>query len=88
MMMVAEDILSSILPGDQDRKRSLTGYVFLVNGNQRLEGYVLQPVVALSTIGVKFIALTKTMKAVIWFKGLLLNKLKHFGRIGLVYYDS
>lgn len=65
MMMVAEDILSSILSGDQDRKRSLTGYVFLVNGNQQLEGYVLQLVVALSTIGVKFIALTKTIKEVI-----------------------
>lgn len=88
MMMVVEDILSSILSGDQDRKRSLTSYVFLVNGNQQLEGYVLQPVMALSTIGVKFKALTKTMKAVIWFKGLLLNKLKHFGRIGLVYHDS
>ena len=57
--------------GDLDKKRSLSGYVFIVGGNTVSWKSSLQPVVALSTTEAEYIALTEAVKEAIWIKELL-----------------
>ena len=61
--------------GDLDKRRSLTGYCFLIGGNLLSWKASLQPVVALSSTKAKYIALSEAIKEAIWLKGLL----KDFG---------
>lgn len=63
--------VDSDFAGDLDRRRSLSGYFFLLGQNSLSWKATLQPVVALSTTEAKFIALSKAIKEGIWLKGLL-----------------
>ena len=57
--------------GDLDQRRSLTGYVFQINGCTVSWKSTLQHVVALSTTEAEYIALTEAIKEALWLKGLL-----------------
>ena len=57
--------------GDLDQRRSLTGYVFQINGCTVSWKSTLQQVVALSTTEAEYIALTEAIKEALWLKGLL-----------------
>ncbi|XP_038877001.1 secreted RxLR effector protein 161-like [Benincasa hispida] len=57
--------------GDLDRRRSLSGYVFLCGNNLINSKASLQSIVALSTTEAKFIALSEVVKEGLWLKGLL-----------------
>ena len=57
--------------GDKDKRRSTTAYVFTLCGCCISWKSQLQPVVALSTTEVEYIAATEAAKEVIWLKGLL-----------------
>ena len=56
---------------DQDKRRSISGYVFTVGGNTVSWKSSLQHVVALSSTQIEFIALTENVKEAIWIRGLL-----------------
>nr|GFA25159.1 retrotransposon protein, putative, Ty1-copia subclass [Tanacetum cinerariifolium] len=58
---------------DPDKGRSITGYVFLVHDCVVSWKATLQHVVALSTTGAEYMALTKAVKESIWLKGLLIE---------------
>ncbi|KAH9726310.1 hypothetical protein KPL70_008223 [Citrus sinensis] len=57
--------------GDLDRRRSLTGYLFMLNGCLINWKANLQHVVALSTTEVEFTTATEAAKEAIWLKGLI-----------------
>ena len=56
---------------DLDRRRSLTGYVFMLNGCVVNWKTTLQHVVALSTIEAKYPDATKAVKKAMWLRGLI-----------------
>ncbi|KAH9782310.1 hypothetical protein KPL71_008845 [Citrus sinensis] len=57
--------------GDLERKRSLTGYLFMLNGCLINWKANLQHVVALSTTEAEFTTATEAAKEAIWLKGLI-----------------
>ena len=57
--------------GELDRSRSLTGYCFMLFGNEVSWKASLQTVVALSTIEVEFMAITEAAKEALWLQGLI-----------------
>ena len=57
--------------GDLDRKRSLIGYIFMLNGCTVNWKATLQSVVALSTTEAEYIAATEAVKKALWLKGLV-----------------
>ncbi|KAH9660266.1 hypothetical protein KPL70_024153 [Citrus sinensis] len=57
--------------GDLDRRRSLTGYIFMLNGCTINWKATLQSVVALSTTEAEYIAATEAVKEALWLKGLV-----------------
>ncbi|KAH9703868.1 hypothetical protein KPL70_011252 [Citrus sinensis] len=59
------------LPGDLDKRRSVTGLVFTLCGGAMSWKSTLQSVVALSTTEAEYIALTEAVKEAIWLKGLV-----------------
>ena len=66
-----EGFSDSDYAADLDRRRSLSGYVFRVGGNTVSWRSCLQPIVALSTTEVEYIALTEAVIEGIWISGLL-----------------
>jgi hypothetical protein len=56
---------------DPDKGRSITGYMFLVQGCVVSWKATLQHVVALSTTEAEYMALTEVVKEAIWLRGLL-----------------
>jgi hypothetical protein len=56
--------------GDLDRRRSLTGYVFIVGSCAVSWKAVLQPIIALSTSEAEYMAIAEACKELIWLKGL------------------
>lgn len=56
---------------DLDKRRSLSGYIFLCGGNLISRESTLQSVVALSSTKAEFIALLETIKEGLWLKDLL-----------------
>lgn len=56
---------------DLDKRRSLSGYFFLLGQSQLSWKTTLQSVMALSITEVEFIALLESIKEGIWLKGLL-----------------
>ena len=56
--------------GDLNKRRSLTGYVFIAGSCAISWKATLQTIVALSTIEAKYMAITKACKEAIWLKGL------------------
>ena len=56
---------------DLDRRRSLTGYVFMLNGCVVNWKAILQHVVALSIIEAEYIYATEAVKKALWLKGLI-----------------
>lgn len=63
--------VNSGIAGDLDKRRSLSGYLFLFGENLRSWKATLQPVVALSLTEPEYIAFSEAIKEGIWFKGLL-----------------
>ena len=57
--------------GDLDKRRSTTGYIFTLGGGPISWGSILQWTIALSTTEAEYMAVTETVKEVIWLKGLL-----------------
>ncbi|KAH9672463.1 hypothetical protein KPL70_017737 [Citrus sinensis] len=57
--------------GDLDKRRSTTGYVFILGGGLVSWRLILQSTIALSTTEAEYMAATKAVKEVIWLKGLL-----------------
>jgi len=66
-----QGFVDSDMTGDLDGGRSTTGYVFIVGGGVVSWILKLQPVVALSTIEVEYIAITEGSKEMIWLQGIL-----------------
>eukprot|EP00253_Pinus_taeda_P005893 PITA_05893 len=58
-------------PGDLDKRRSTTGYVFTLAGGVISWMSKLQETIALSTTKAKYIAASDASKEAIWLKGLL-----------------
>ena len=57
--------------GNLDKRRSLTGYVFMLCGNAISWKASLQSIVALSTTEAEYIAITEVVKEALWVKGLV-----------------
>eukprot|EP00253_Pinus_taeda_P028461 PITA_28461 len=58
-------------PGDLDKRRSTTGYVFTLAGGEISWMSKLQEIVALSTTEAEYIVALDSSKEAIWLKGLL-----------------
>ncbi|KAG8472511.1 hypothetical protein CXB51_035267 [Gossypium anomalum] len=73
--------------GDLDRKRSLTGYIFIIGGCAISWKATLQTIVALSTTEAEYMAITEACKEAIWLKGLF-SELNEDLQINIVFCDS
>ncbi|KAG8497793.1 hypothetical protein CXB51_007423 [Gossypium anomalum] len=73
--------------GDLDRRRSLTGYVFTIEGCVISWKAILQTTVALSTTEAEHMAITEACKEAIWLKGLF-SELNKDLQISTVFCDS
>ncbi|WVZ54780.1 hypothetical protein U9M48_005529 [Paspalum notatum var. saurae] len=62
-----------IMLGDLDKRRSLTGYVFIVGGCLVSWKACLQATVALSTTEAEYMAISEACKEAIWLRGLYSN---------------
>ena len=67
---VVKGFSDSDFGGDLDRRRSTTGYVFMVGGNTVSWKSGLQPVVGLSTTEAEYISLVEAIKEGLWLRGL------------------
>ena len=56
---------------NKDNRRSTTAYMLCLNGCCIRWKAQLQPIVALSTIGAKYIAATEAIKEALWLQGIL-----------------
>ncbi|KAH9782190.1 Integrase catalytic domain-containing protein [Citrus sinensis] len=63
--------VDSDFTGDNDRGRSLTGYLFMLNGCIISWKASLQHVVALSTTEAEYTATTEAVKEALWLKGMI-----------------
>ncbi|KAH9780178.1 hypothetical protein KPL71_007988 [Citrus sinensis] len=63
--------VDSDFAADLDKRRSITGYVFILNGGAASWKASLQLVVALSTTEAEYIALTEAVKEAKWLSGLV-----------------
>ncbi|KAG8478359.1 hypothetical protein CXB51_028117 [Gossypium anomalum] len=70
-----------------DRRRSLTGYVFTIEGCAISWKATLQTTVALSTTEAEYMAITEACKEAIWLKGLF-SELNEDLQISTVFCDS
>ena len=59
------------LEGDLDRRKSTTGYIFMLDGKTINWKCKLQGKVSLSTIKAECVAISKASKEMIWLKNLL-----------------
>ncbi|XP_041003982.1 secreted RxLR effector protein 161-like [Juglans microcarpa x Juglans regia] len=57
--------------GDLDKRRSLTGYVFILRGSAISWKATMQSTIVLSITEAKYMVVAKAMKEVIWLKGLI-----------------
>ena len=57
--------------GDLDKRRSTTGYVFILSQAQVSWRSILQSTIALSTTEAEYMTMMEVMKEVIWLQGLL-----------------
>ncbi|KAG8501080.1 hypothetical protein CXB51_003194 [Gossypium anomalum] len=73
--------------GDLDRRRSLTGYVFTIEGCAISWKATLQTTVALSITEAKYMVITEACKEAIWLKGLF-SELNEDLQISTVFCDS
>ncbi|KAG8479138.1 hypothetical protein CXB51_029778 [Gossypium anomalum] len=73
--------------GHLDRRRSLTGYVFTIEGCAISWKATLQTTVALSTTEAEYMAITEACKEAIWLKGLF-SELNEDLQISTVFCDS
>ncbi|KAG8503781.1 hypothetical protein CXB51_001898 [Gossypium anomalum] len=73
--------------GAIDRRRSLTGYVFTIEGCAISWKATLQTTVALSTTEAEYMAITEACKEAIWLKGLF-SELNEDLQISTVFCDS
>nr|CAD40363.2 OSJNBa0093P23.9 [Oryza sativa Japonica Group] len=62
--------VDSDFPGDLDRRRSLTGYVFTIGGCAVSWKASLQATVALSTTEAEYMAISEACKEALWLRGL------------------
>ncbi|KAL9431581.1 hypothetical protein AB3S75_026719 [Citrus x aurantiifolia] len=64
-------VVDSDFAADIDKRRSITGHVFILNGGAVSWKASLQSVVALSTTEAEYIALTEAVKEAKWLSGLV-----------------
>ena len=57
--------------GDLDKRKSISGYMFMLNMCIVSWKATLQPIVALSSIEAEFIVATEAVKEAMWLKGIL-----------------
>ena len=84
---VLKGYVDSDYAGDLDRRRSLTGYLFMLNGCAANWKATLQSVVALSTTEAEYTAATEAVKEALWLKGLVTELGLHQKSVS-VYCDS
>ena len=72
---------------DLDKRRSITGYSFIVGGNLINWKSKFQHIVVLSTTEAEYMALTKAVKEAIWLKGIT-TELGLKDTSVTIYYDS
>ena len=82
-----EGFVDSDYAANRDNRKSVTSFIFLLNGNCICWKTQLQPVVALSTTEAEFMAVTEAIKEGIWLQGLLKELKMLKGRV-TVYSDS
>lgn len=63
--------IDSDYAGDLDRKRSLTGYIFILCDGAISWKTTLQSIVALFTIEAEYMSATEAIKETIWLRGLI-----------------
>ncbi|XP_031263243.1 secreted RxLR effector protein 161-like [Pistacia vera] len=63
--------VDSDFAGDKDSRKSTTAYMFTLGGNCVSWKSQLQPIVALSTTEVEYVAMTDVFKEALWLQGLL-----------------
>ncbi|XP_062103000.1 secreted RxLR effector protein 161-like [Humulus lupulus] len=73
--------------GDRDHRKSTSAYYFLVGSNCVSWRVQLQPIVALSTTELEYVAIIEAIKEAIWIKGIM-EELKLLKEILTVYSDS
>ncbi|KAH1046704.1 hypothetical protein J1N35_037488 [Gossypium stocksii] len=73
--------------GDLDRRRSLTGHVFIIRGCAISWKATLQTTVALSTTEAEYMAIAQACKEAIWLKGLF-SELNEDLQISTIFCDS
>jgi len=79
--------VDSDFAGDVEKRKSTTGYVFIIAGGVVSWVSKLQTIVALSTIKAEYMAATQACKEAIWMKKLM-EELEHKQEKILLYCDS
>lgn len=79
--------VDSDFTGDLDKRRSLTGYLFTLDGCVVNRKTILQSMVALSTTEAKYTTVVEAFKEAIWLKGMV-SKLGGKQESVDVYYDN
>lgn len=69
--LIVQGFVDSDFAGDQDTRRSTTGYVFMVGSTAVSWVSRLQKIVTLSTTEAEYVAVTEAAKEMIWLKGFL-----------------
>ena len=72
---------------DLDKRKSLTGYVFIIGGCAISWKTTLQSIVALSTTEAEYMTVTKACKEALWLKGLF-GELSDHLQVNTLFCDS
>ena len=68
-----EGFVDADFGGDVDTRRSITGFIFSMNGGPMSWRSCLQPITALSTTEAEYIGITEVAKKALWLKGLAME---------------
>lgn len=71
--VILKGFVDADFAGDRDNKKSTTPYMFTLCCTCVSWKSQLQPIVAMSTIEVEYVAATEVIKEALWLKGLLIE---------------